>query len=420
MLWKSYKVLAIIFLAGLGWALYSDTFISHFETYIPSDYVGYLRGINNSILFGVTAIFLYGRVRKQQEQLALSEKQYRDLFESNPNPMWVYHRETLAFIAINDAAMAKYGYSRDEFLIRSIRDIRPSGDQDLLDQTKKTDHPGIRELGIWQHIKKSGEIFPVSIVSHELTFDQQPCKMVMATDMTTVMQNEKKLREAYQKEKDLHQKLAVNYELTRESEEKNQLMAQIINKINNLVVIVGGDGVISWVNQAFTDFTGYSLPYATGKRPEEILFGPKTDQDTVSRLIRSVRQKIFFSGEILNYKKNGELYWTQLSISPIFDEKGNFKFFVSVENVITERKEREKKIFAQHTMLQDIAWVNSHQLRRPVCSVLGLIDVLKIVRNDADRAECMCLLEKSALELDQLSKGINQKIDQLELAESLH
>ena len=418
MSWKSYKVPAIIFLTGMCWALCSDVVISGVEKNLASGHLEFLQGVNNGILFGLTAILLYMQIRKQQGRLRNSEKQYRDLFESNPNPMWVYHRDTLAFIAVNDAAIVKYGYNRNEFLNRSIKDIRPSYDHDILNKTARANYPGIRELGIWQHTKKSGEVFQVSIVSHDLTFDQQPCKMVMATDITAILENEQKLKEAYQKEKDLHEKLAVNYELTKKSQEENQLMAQVINKINNLVLIVGEDGIISWVNQAFTDFTGYQLNDTAGKRPEEILFGPKTDPGTVRLLIQSVKQKTFFIGEIINYKRNGEPYWTQLSISPIYDEQENFKFFVSVENIITERKEKEQKILAQHAMLQDIAWVNSHQLRRQTCSVLGLIDVLKISVNETDRNECMVLLEKAALELDQFSKGINQKIDQLELAET--
>ena len=53
-----------------------------------------------------------------------SEEQYRLLFESNPHPMWVYDRKTLSLLAVNDAAIQHYGYSRDEFLSITIKDIR--------------------------------------------------------------------------------------------------------------------------------------------------------------------------------------------------------------------------------------------------------------------------------------------------------
>ena len=57
-----------------------------------------------------------------------SEQGYRLLFDSNPHPMWIYDRETLAFLAVNDAAILSYGYSREEFLAKTIKDIRPPED----------------------------------------------------------------------------------------------------------------------------------------------------------------------------------------------------------------------------------------------------------------------------------------------------
>ncbi|HEY8931655.1 MAG TPA: PAS domain-containing protein [Mucilaginibacter sp.] len=412
----SYKKLAVLwFLGGLAWAFCSDALISVWAHALPSYYLELLRGGNNLIIFIVTAFIFYRRVRKQQYRLIRSEKQYRNLFDSNPNPMWIYDKGTLAFIAINDAAVVKYGYSRDEFLKMTIRDIRPAEDNAPLDATLKNDSHSIKEVGLWRHIRKSGEIFTVSIVSHPVWFDRRSCNMVMATDVTAIVHNEKMLREAYLKEKELSEELAVNYELIRQSQEENRVMAHVIDKINNLVLIVKEDGLISWCNRAFTDFTGYPLNEIAGRPPREILPGPQTDPETIARLRESVNQKAFFSDELINYKKNGEPYWTQLTISPIYNEDGNFQFFMSVETVITERKEKEQKILAQHVALQKVAWSNSHELRRPVCTIIGLVAVLKDADNEKDRDHCLTALEKCARELDDLVRQINQKIDRMEL-----
>src|SRR4029077_12288347 len=59
-------------------------------------------------------------------ELRESEERYRTLFESNPNPMWVYDLETLSFLAVNAAAVRHYGYSQGEFLTMTLKDIRPS------------------------------------------------------------------------------------------------------------------------------------------------------------------------------------------------------------------------------------------------------------------------------------------------------
>jgi PAS domain S-box-containing protein len=219
--WKTYQLRAIVTLgAGLAWAYFSDALISRVEQYLPLSYLDDIRGLNNVLIFGITALILYRQVRKHQHRLVLSEKQYRSLFESNPSPMWLYHKNTLAFIAVNEAAVAKYGYSREEFLQMTIRDIRSSADHALLDQSIKSNPGGLRESGTWEHIQKSGEVFPVAVVSNDVLFDQLPCKLVMSSDISPIVRNEQKLRDAYLKEKELREELAAHYETIREAEKR--------------------------------------------------------------------------------------------------------------------------------------------------------------------------------------------------------
>ena len=96
--------------------------------------------------------------------------QYRLLFENNPLPMWVFDCKTLKFLAVNEAAIRLYGFSRQEFLSMTIADIRPEEDiPALLKATAQPIH-GLREVTLWRHRKKDGTIIDVEIVSHELDF----------------------------------------------------------------------------------------------------------------------------------------------------------------------------------------------------------------------------------------------------------
>lgn len=416
-MWGWRKTLIISLILCGAWACISDEVITLLSSLIPSPYLGLLRGANNFIIFGVVFLILYKRLKKQQQQLILSEKQYRALFESNPNPMWIFNKETLAFLAVNDAAVAKYGYSHEEFLQMTIRDIRPKQDRSQITEMARKHFNGCNEAGSWHHIPKSGAIFPVSITSHEVVFDGKYCKMVMATDMTKQVQHEKQLKEAYLKEKELYEKLATNYQVLEKAERDNRLMGQVIDKINNLVLIVKEGGIISRVNQAFIDFTGYTREEAIGKSPVELLTGPKTNMQTVERLIQTTGRKEFFSGEMINYKKNGEPYWTSISLTPIFDENGTFQFGISVETIITEKKEREQKILIQHSALQRIAWSNSHELRRPLCTIISLVDLLKDIDDPNERAYCLDAIEKSSKELDSMIRSINKKAEKIQLHE---
>src|SRR5213075_214136 len=89
-----------------------------------------------------------------------SEEGYRLLFESNPQPMWIYDRETLAFLAVNDAAVEHYGYSHEEFLRMTVKDIRPPEDVPWLLEKISAIKPGMNSASS-RHLKKNGRLFPV-------------------------------------------------------------------------------------------------------------------------------------------------------------------------------------------------------------------------------------------------------------------
>lgn len=122
--------------------------------------------------------------REAEETLRESEARYRQLFEANPLPMWLYNLETLVFLAVNDAAVAHYGYSRDEFLAMTIKDIRPKKEIPELLKYLIQDKDGLNAAGIWCHRKKDGTLIDVEISTHTLMIDGQQAKMVLAQDVT--------------------------------------------------------------------------------------------------------------------------------------------------------------------------------------------------------------------------------------------
>src|SRR5262245_55013730 len=84
------------------------------------------------------------------------DREYRLLFESNPNPMWVHDEETLGFLAVNEAAVLLYGYSRNQFRSMTLRDIRPAVDLPMEDALDRQRGLALAQGGIWRHQKKDG------------------------------------------------------------------------------------------------------------------------------------------------------------------------------------------------------------------------------------------------------------------------
>ncbi|HYM75623.1 MAG TPA: PAS domain S-box protein [Candidatus Dormibacteraeota bacterium] len=133
---------------------------------------------------------------KANEELQVSEKQYRLLFEGNPMPMWVFHRDSLRFLAVNQAAIRHYGYSRDEFLSMTIADIRPDEDVPRLVNSVARKVPGLSEAELWRHRKKDGTIIQVEITSHPIVMDGLDAELILSHDVTEQRKHQENLRQS--------------------------------------------------------------------------------------------------------------------------------------------------------------------------------------------------------------------------------
>jgi PAS domain S-box-containing protein len=122
--------------------------------------------------------------RRAKKAPRTSERTYRLLFERNPQPMWVYDLRSLAFLAVNEAASEQYGYSRDEFLRMTIRDVRPAQDVSRLLESASHGGAGLEQSGTWRHRKKDGTLLDVQITSHNLEWAGRPARLVLAVDIT--------------------------------------------------------------------------------------------------------------------------------------------------------------------------------------------------------------------------------------------
>jgi len=116
-----------------------------------------------------------------------SEIRHRQLFEDNPFPMWLYDRLTLQFLAVNNAAIQHYGYSRDEFLSMTLADIRPTEDHAALFRYVAKQHSPRFPTSVWRHLRKDGSLIDVEITAYAMVFAGRPAEIVLAHDVTERM-----------------------------------------------------------------------------------------------------------------------------------------------------------------------------------------------------------------------------------------
>lgn len=141
---------------------------------------------------GLTSALLYKSIsyalerKKRNFELQSSEKRYKDIFQLNPQPMWIYDTQSLQFLDINPAAINHYGYSKEEFLSITIRDILLEEDLQIFDEVTNSVRfdPDIDDKIILRHQKKNHEVISVEIYSCAISVNGQNCRLVNVHDVT--------------------------------------------------------------------------------------------------------------------------------------------------------------------------------------------------------------------------------------------
>jgi PAS domain S-box-containing protein len=249
--------------------------------------------------------------KRAGEALRASEEQYRILFQSNPHPMWVFDNETYAFLAVNDAAIRHYGYSREEFLSMTVKDIRLPDDIPVLmaGLAKRRTHDMV---GIRRHRKKDGTLINVEISWHSLDFEGRPARLVLASDVT-----ERKNAEA----------------ALRESEESYR---ELFENANDIIYTHDLTGNFTSLNKAGEKITGYSREEAGRMNIADVL---APDYVTVAR--QMLARKAISEGatvyELEIIAKGGERVALEVSTRLVYRDNVP----VAVQGIgrdITERK----------------------------------------------------------------------------------
>jgi PAS domain S-box-containing protein len=241
------------------------------------------------------------------------------LFDINPLPVWVYDTQTLAFLDVNATAVAHYGYSREEFLAMTIKDIRPEEDVPAVVENVAKSRTASADRGIWRHRKKDGTEIDVEVRSHLLEYLGRQARLVVATDIT-----ERKRAE----------------EALRRSEEHFRLLVSSVKDYAILMLDPQGH-IVSW-NEGAERIKGYRAKEIVGQHFSRFYPADDVQNGKPALELKEAAKNGRFEDEGWRLRKDGSRFWANVVINVLRDESGQLRGFAKVTRDITERKRIEQ------------------------------------------------------------------------------
>ena len=297
--------------------------------------------------------------RKQfEEALRDSEERYRLLFESTPQPIWVYNEDTLAFLAVNEAATRIYGYSRDEFLSMTINDLRAQEDIPTLMIKNAANADELVISSPWRHQTRDKKIIYVEMTSHPVVFDGKNSKLVIVNDVT-----ERKLLD--EKQQRLHTSL----------QQSAMEWRQTFSAIDFPVLIVDLSGAIKRSNLAAEQIVGISAEEIIGKTISEL--GEHEPWRKATELIETVRRTQIPVSEEVKDDASGKMWAITLYHINEFGSVGERAILIAQD--ITKRAELEASLRQSEMMslLGSLVAGVAHEVRNPLFGISSILDAFE-------------------------------------------
>jgi PAS domain S-box-containing protein len=211
-----------------------------------------------------------------------------------------------------------------------------------------------------------------------------------------------------------------NQELTDQNLELRKL-TRAVEQSGSTIVITDLEGDIEYVNPAFSRITGYSEQEAIGENPR-ILKSGEHPPEMYEEMWKTISGGEVWRGELINKKKDGQLYWEAATISPINDEAGNIVHYLAVKRDITARKQAEEaqrryaaELEAQNAELDAFSHTVAHDLKNPLTALIGSSNLLRMRYADMSQEQREDLLQK----IEQSGFKIRNIVDELLLLASV-
>ncbi|MEO6632439.1 MAG: PAS domain S-box protein, partial [Mucilaginibacter sp.] len=318
-----------------------------------------------------------------EEELRSSEQKYKLIFESNPSPLWMVAKDDLSIIAVNETAVDLYGYTKNELLNMSVKELRPPDELDEQLQIFREEFVDSTDLGIVRQVKKDGTIFSVQLIAHDIVFEGRPVRLSLTTDVTESLKAEELLRKSEANLKTIMDTTDTAYALLDENLNVmafNQMAIKFVNSQYNHNPSKGDSLADYFPTERFPQFINYAGEVLKGKNISYEINYPQVD---------------------------GSVLWFYTRLFPITNDKNEIFGLMLALSDITERKNSEDNLKVAYeriqdhiTSIKDMAWKQSHLIRSPLANLKGLAAML------ADNPSDDEILKYLQTELERLDRVI--------------
>jgi PAS domain S-box-containing protein len=316
------------------------------------------------------------------EPLAVNEGDisFEILFHQNPQPMWIVEVDTLRFLQVNDAAIKHYGYSYKEFMSITLADIRPKEEHSSMESLIKQIRHNQTVTKDITHIKKDGALIYVQITSYTVMFHNKKCRMVLLNDVTEQRLKDQRLSEAW----------------TR--------VYQTLESITDGFITVNSKWQITYWNKEAESTFNIPKQKAINK-----LFWKVCPHGKAHELFQRLNHAMD-TGERATFEIYLEHYDKWLCITVYPGPNGLTIYFQD----ITGQKSDEEQILLKNKHLDEIAYINSHIIRKPIANIMGIVNSLEDDLTGYEYFEkALKMLKTSAEELDRNLMTINNRVEQV-------
>jgi PAS domain S-box-containing protein len=241
------------------------------------------------------------------------------LFDKHPNPLLIFSKIDHRFLAVNEAAMEKYGYSREEFLSLSVVDIRPEEDKADFLKLVAQDHPALRSVGLWRHLRKNGDLMYVDVTSQAILWYGEPARIFSINDVTEHKRIEHRLLES------------------------EKLYRHVIENAGDFIYTTDINGYFVEVNEAALKVSGYTLDELQGYRYLDLI-APDYRKKIMLQYVRQfLKRENSLYVEFPFVIKNGDIKWFGQYSALIYKDGEPMGFHV-IGYDITSRKIAEEEL----------------------------------------------------------------------------